>query len=92
MEPKRVRGWGGWLALAGLTVLPLVLYVGAYYATVQRSRPFVYLTGGPPRVAVSPEYSHVPRSLWTAFGPMHAVDRLIRPNAWEKKLPPTWKP
>ena len=66
----------GWWALAGMVVLTLALYVGAYYALVRTT----YRGWDPDFVAV-PSY---PSSGMTwFFVPIHRIDReWIRPKTW----------
>jgi hypothetical protein len=78
MENEKRRG--GRLALAVLGMLTLLgLYVAAYYALV---------TPGAGRVSGSvgmvPYYpSPIDEQAKSIFGPMHRIDRILRPRTWK---------
>jgi hypothetical protein len=84
----------GWIMMIGLPLLLLVLYVGAYYATV-RATPrtvggkFVPTTrsGGGEFVPgyslpLDRGYEWGPR-IAQLFAPIHWVDRFLRPDDWK---------
>jgi len=90
MEGEQNRGWG-WGALTGFGVLTLlVLYVGAYYATV---RPVRQVAPGSWYWAVDMAPRYGPNS-WEQFHsaaqpifwPINQLDRKLRPEFW--KAPP----
>jgi hypothetical protein len=86
------RSWWalGLIALA-LPVLAGGLYAGTYFAVVVRVPLGVFLcptsTGpasgstGPPTVIFA-TYPRIPRQHWWLFGPMHTLDRQLRPSLW----------
>ena len=79
IEKKRGRGW---LVLTGS--IALVLYAGAYYAMV---RPVP--SGGDLIDVYGPQpYSwEVQRLAIRIFGPIHQVDRRLRPRYWNPPPP-----
>ena len=71
------------LAVIALMVL-LGIYVGAYYATVNRTWP------GPTVFGTAPHYGWPFRNSQTAkdfFLPAHNVDRRIRAAYWNRTMP-----
>ena len=86
--------------IAGFVLIPLSLYVGAYYWTVD-SRYFSGFIAGPPPSDEDmafydagwavPEYPHVPYPVYKyvderwAFTPIHLVDRQIRRKMWDNR-------
>ena len=74
------RGW--WLAmgLGALTILGV--YVGTYYATVQRVVPSRHLL----TLACEPDYRHLGGVGRLIFTPLHIVDRRLRPVYWGDQL------
>jgi hypothetical protein len=79
--PLRELGW----AIA-VIVVPMALYAGAYFATVERvvvndwTKPETVRFWGPKhtvaRYRVAQEWSAA------IFGPMHQLDRKMRPEFW----------
>jgi hypothetical protein len=90
MEKKRV-GWGGF-ALAGMIILPLALYVGAYYANATTKGAMWYgETGDGPITCPAPRYRMCESVSKSIFAPMHAIDRRLRPGVWTLPFDP-WEP
>jgi hypothetical protein len=94
-EKKRRRGW--W-ALAGIGVLTLVgLYVGAYYALVQRQGYFSETPSGT-TFSILPGYGPLPHCgrfhpvTRPLFWPIHQIDRRLRPGEWESPPYPVPRP
>ena len=69
-----------WWVLAGLVVLPLGLYVGAYYALVRPLRLYSFATEGS---YMSPQYSF--EQARPFFWPIHEIDRRLRPQVWDPR-------
>ncbi len=63
--------------IAALAAVPL-LYVGSYLALVRRNEE------GLQYIPMQPDYGDVPRIVPWIFGPIHSIDRKVRPDYWEE--------
>jgi hypothetical protein len=70
----------------GFLVLLAALYVGAYFATVERSLFGAGINADWPDQPWLPWYPRI-ESEWTHpfFAPMHVVDLKLRPDYWDGK-------
>lgn len=77
---KRRLEWPALAAVSALLLIsPLVLYVGVYYALVRPGAINVRSM----RAHISPCYPHCAAiGGYSLFGPMHAIDRRLRPTFW----------
>jgi len=71
----------------GFVVLLVALYVGGYYAMVERIVTLTSVTPGGVRVSrlektVTVGYRFESELLHRIFAPMHALDRRLRPEWW----------
>ena len=69
----------GWWALAGMVAASMAMYVAAYYSVVVPAKPELSPT-------VVPLYPDRGRLMEAFFEPIHQIDRVIRPQAWDPRL------
>ena len=65
-------------------MLLAALYVGSYYAMVQKKEVHFFL----PSVKMVVSYRFGDESSEWFFAPAHALDQRLRPGAWEPEIPP----
>ena len=70
-------------AAAALLVL-LALYVGSYYASVERS--FHYVVGNDGTLFRSADYRFGGRTAESVYTPWHTVDRKLRGGYWTESI------
>jgi hypothetical protein len=64
-------------------VLLAAMYVGAYYAMVQREEIDVLLRYRPPSIRAHVAYRFGGEAAHSMFSPMHEIDRYIRQDWWK---------
>jgi hypothetical protein len=86
--PSQHNFWRECSYAACVVAVLLAIYSGAYYGTVT---PETIMTSGDPGLGLGsfslvtvkrPRYSLAQAPLESFFGPMHAIDRRLRPDVW----------
>ena len=85
-----LRRWR--LAIAAALFVPALLYIVSYFCVVQvQQRPrlrIVTVSGQTQfRIALAPTYRFGGATASSIYGPLHTLDRKLRPNTWSVPLP-----